>query len=51
VTWPGDSTYPDACFDHVLLRGVAPLPVGSVVAGTKSTSDYRAVVVRLGASE
>ena len=45
ITWPSDGKYPDATFDHIFTRGLAPVGTPEIL-GTP-VSDHRAVTVEL----
>ena len=48
VSWLSDGRYPDAVFDHILIRGegIAASPAAAMKTG-RDVSDHRAVWVRV----
>ena len=44
ISMPGFGKYPDACFDHIFLRGMTDRPVAEVVSNAKGSDHFPVVV-------
>ena len=47
VSWLSDGRYPDAVFDHILVRGDVEVSKAATVKTGREVSDHRAVWVRV----